>query len=61
VAPAIARLTEFFRTRLTELNNVMAPAALAASVIDLDDEVIHPIDDLMADALPVAGPSPEGM
>jgi aryl-alcohol dehydrogenase-like predicted oxidoreductase len=35
--------------------------ALAASVVDLDDEVMQRIDDLMVDAVPVAGPSPEGM
>ena len=35
--------------------------ALAAAVIDLDDEVMEPIDDLMVDAVAVAGPSPEGM
>lgn len=36
-------------------------AVLAASVIDLDDEVMRRIDDLMVHAVPVAGPSPEGM
>ena len=35
--------------------------ALAASAMDLDDEVIQRIDALMVDAVPVAGPSPEGM
>jgi aryl-alcohol dehydrogenase-like predicted oxidoreductase len=35
--------------------------ALAASAVELDDEVMHRIDDLMVDAVPVAGPSPEGM
>ena len=35
--------------------------ALAASAIDLDDEVMQRIDALMVDAVPVAGPSPEGM
>jgi aryl-alcohol dehydrogenase-like predicted oxidoreductase len=35
--------------------------ALAASAMDLDDEVMQRIDALMADAIPVAGPSPEGM
>jgi aryl-alcohol dehydrogenase-like predicted oxidoreductase len=35
--------------------------ALAGGKIDLDDEVMKRIDDLMAEALPVAGPSPEGM
>jgi aryl-alcohol dehydrogenase-like predicted oxidoreductase len=35
--------------------------ALAASVMDLDDEVTQRIDALMVDAVPVAGPSPEGM
>ena len=35
--------------------------ALAAAAIDLDDEVMQRIDDLMADAVAVAGPSPEGM
>jgi aryl-alcohol dehydrogenase-like predicted oxidoreductase len=34
---------------------------LAAAAIDLDDEVMQRIDDLMLDAVPVAGPSPEGM
>jgi aryl-alcohol dehydrogenase-like predicted oxidoreductase len=34
---------------------------LAASAIDLDDETLRRIDDLMVDAAPVAGPSPEGM
>jgi aryl-alcohol dehydrogenase-like predicted oxidoreductase len=34
---------------------------LAASVIDLDVQVMQRIDDLMVDAVPVAGPSPEGM
>jgi aryl-alcohol dehydrogenase-like predicted oxidoreductase len=33
--------------------------ALAAAAIELDDEVMQRIDDLMADAVPVAGPSPE--
>ena len=31
VAPAIARLTEFFSTHLIGQNNVIAPTALAAS------------------------------
>jgi aryl-alcohol dehydrogenase-like predicted oxidoreductase len=35
--------------------------ALAASSIDLDDEVLRRIDAVMAGAVPVAGPSPEGM
>jgi aryl-alcohol dehydrogenase-like predicted oxidoreductase len=35
--------------------------ALAAAAIDLDDEVLQRIDDLIVDAVPVAGPSPEGM
>jgi aryl-alcohol dehydrogenase-like predicted oxidoreductase len=35
--------------------------AMAASAIDLDDEVMQRIDDLMVDAVQVAGPSPEGM
>jgi aryl-alcohol dehydrogenase-like predicted oxidoreductase len=35
--------------------------ALAASAIDLDDEVMHRIDDLMVDAVPVDDPSPEEM
>jgi aryl-alcohol dehydrogenase-like predicted oxidoreductase len=35
--------------------------ALAASATDLDDEVMKRIDDLVVDAVPVAGPSPEGM
>jgi aryl-alcohol dehydrogenase-like predicted oxidoreductase len=34
---------------------------LAAAAIELDDEVMQRIDDLMVDAVPVAGPSPEGM
>lgn len=34
---------------------------LAASEIGLDDEAMQRIDELMVDALPVAGPSPEGM
>jgi aryl-alcohol dehydrogenase-like predicted oxidoreductase len=33
--------------------------ALAAAEIDLDDEVLRRIDQIMADATPVAGPSPE--
>jgi fermentation-respiration switch protein FrsA (DUF1100 family) len=77
VAPAIARLIEFFSTHLTEQNNATAPTvvsaivgtrdgdpvdeALAGSAIRLDDEVMQRIDDLMVDAVPVAGPSPEGM
>jgi aryl-alcohol dehydrogenase-like predicted oxidoreductase len=36
-------------------------AALAASAIDLGDEVMQRIDALMVGAVPVAGPSPEGM
>jgi aryl-alcohol dehydrogenase-like predicted oxidoreductase len=35
--------------------------ALAASATDLDDEVMRRIDALVIDAVPVAGPSPEGM
>jgi aryl-alcohol dehydrogenase-like predicted oxidoreductase len=35
--------------------------ALTASVINLDDEVVQRIDGLMIDAVPMAGPSPEGM
>jgi aryl-alcohol dehydrogenase-like predicted oxidoreductase len=35
--------------------------ALAASAMDLDDEVMQRIDALMVDAVPVAGPSPEEM
>jgi aryl-alcohol dehydrogenase-like predicted oxidoreductase len=35
--------------------------ALAASVMDLDDEVMQRIDALTADAVPVASPSPEEM
>jgi aryl-alcohol dehydrogenase-like predicted oxidoreductase len=35
--------------------------ALAASAMDLDDEVMQRIDALMVDAATVAGPSPEGM
>lgn len=35
--------------------------AVAASAMDLDDEVLKRIDALMADAVPVAGPSPEEM
>lgn len=35
--------------------------ALAASATDFDDEVMRRIDALMVDAVPVAGPSPEGM
>ncbi len=35
--------------------------ALAASAMDLDDEVMQRIDALMAGAVPVAGPSPEVM
>ena len=35
--------------------------ALAAAAIDLDDEVMQRIDDLVVDAVAVAGPSPEGM
>jgi aryl-alcohol dehydrogenase-like predicted oxidoreductase len=35
--------------------------ALAASAMDLDDDVMQRIDDLMVDAVPVVGPSPEGM
>jgi aryl-alcohol dehydrogenase-like predicted oxidoreductase len=35
--------------------------ALAAAAIDLDDDVMQRIDHLTADAIPVAGPSPEGM
>jgi aryl-alcohol dehydrogenase-like predicted oxidoreductase len=35
--------------------------ALTASAMDLDDEVMQRIDALMADAVPVAGPSPEEM
>jgi hypothetical protein len=38
-----------------------SPHGSGCFVIDLDDEVMQRIDDLMADALPVAGPSPEGM
>jgi aryl-alcohol dehydrogenase-like predicted oxidoreductase len=34
---------------------------LAASAIQLEAEVMQRIDDLMVDAVPVAGPSPEGM
>ncbi|MCW2548600.1 MAG: putative oxidoreductase, aryl-alcohol dehydrogenase like protein [Mycobacterium sp.] len=33
--------------------------AVAASMIDLDDEVIQRIDNLVVDAVPIAGPSPE--
>jgi aryl-alcohol dehydrogenase-like predicted oxidoreductase len=35
--------------------------ALAAADIDLDDEVMHRINLIMADATPVSGPSPEMM
>jgi aryl-alcohol dehydrogenase-like predicted oxidoreductase len=35
--------------------------AVAASAIDLDDEVMQRIDALIVDAVPVAGPSPEDM
>ena len=35
--------------------------ALAAAEIDLDDEVMGRIDEIMTDAIPVAGPSPEAM
>jgi aryl-alcohol dehydrogenase-like predicted oxidoreductase len=35
--------------------------ALAASMINLDDEVMQRIDDLMVHAVPVAGPSPEAI
>ena len=35
--------------------------ALAASAMALDEEVMQRIDALMVDAVPVAGPSPEGM
>jgi aryl-alcohol dehydrogenase-like predicted oxidoreductase len=35
--------------------------ALAASAMDLDDEVMQRIDALMVDAVPVAGPLPEEM
>jgi aryl-alcohol dehydrogenase-like predicted oxidoreductase len=35
--------------------------ALAAAEIDLDEEVMHRINLIMADATPVAGPSPEMM
>jgi aryl-alcohol dehydrogenase-like predicted oxidoreductase len=35
--------------------------ALAASAMDLDDEVMQRIDALVVDAVPLAGPSPEGM
>jgi aryl-alcohol dehydrogenase-like predicted oxidoreductase len=35
--------------------------ALAAAAIDLDDDVMQRIDNLMADAVAVVGPSPEGM
>jgi aryl-alcohol dehydrogenase-like predicted oxidoreductase len=35
--------------------------ALAAAEIDLDNEVMHRIDLIMADATPVSGPSPEMM
>ena len=35
--------------------------ALVASAMDLDDEVMQRIDALMADAVTVAGPLPEGM
>ena len=35
--------------------------ALAGSAIDLDDEVMRRIDELIVDAAPVPGPSPEGM
>jgi aryl-alcohol dehydrogenase-like predicted oxidoreductase len=35
--------------------------ALAASELELDDEVMRRIDRIMVDATPVAGPSPEGM
>jgi len=35
--------------------------ALAASAMDLDDAVMQRIDALIADAVPVAGPSPEEM
>ncbi|MFZ0666895.1 MAG: aldo/keto reductase [Acidimicrobiales bacterium] len=35
--------------------------ALAAADLDLDDEVMQRIDEIMTDAVPVGGPSPEGM
>jgi aryl-alcohol dehydrogenase-like predicted oxidoreductase len=35
--------------------------ALAAADLDLDDEVMQRIDQIMTDAVPVGGPSPEGM
>jgi aryl-alcohol dehydrogenase-like predicted oxidoreductase len=35
--------------------------ALAAADLDLDDEVMRRIDQIMKDAIPVGGPSPEGM
>ena len=35
--------------------------ALAGSAMDLDDEVMQRVDALLAGAVPVAGPSPEGM
>jgi aryl-alcohol dehydrogenase-like predicted oxidoreductase len=35
--------------------------ALAAAELDLDDEVMRRIDQIMVDATPVAGPSPERM
>jgi aryl-alcohol dehydrogenase-like predicted oxidoreductase len=35
--------------------------ALGASAMDLDDEVMQRIDALLVNAVPVAGPSPEGM
>jgi aryl-alcohol dehydrogenase-like predicted oxidoreductase len=35
--------------------------ALAAADLDLDDEAMHRIDQIMVDATPVAGPSPESV
>ena len=35
--------------------------ALAAAEIELDDEVMGRIERIMTDAVPVGGPSPEGM
>ena len=36
-------------------------ATLAAADLDLDDEVMQRIDRIVIDAVPVGGPSPEGM
>jgi aryl-alcohol dehydrogenase-like predicted oxidoreductase len=35
--------------------------ALAAADLDLDDEIMQRIDQIMTGAVPVGGPSPEGM